>query len=255
MPKISALSALTLPTTDDLLAVVDDPSGTPTLKKVTIANLFKTMGLIFGVGTTALAPIAFDPTGVVLTTPVAGALEADATGFYNTLDTTNGRRQTAEHNIFRLAANLSTRGGSIADYFDANSAIPTVLNGVYEIEWDLYFLKTTAGTVTFTITNTQNYTNLVASWRGNVVTGIAATGAVSEAAVVTQTGAATALPVTGSLSNGANHHYVIRALAECGTAGNIRLRVTCSAGTITPLRGSMMTVRRLNGGNVGTFAA
>lgn len=157
--------------------------------------------------------------------------------------------------IYRITANLSTRGGSIADYFDASSAFPTVLNGVYLLEWDLYFLKTTAGTVTFTLTNTQTYTNLVAGWRGNVITGIAATGAVSEAAIVTATSAASALPVTGSLSNGANHHYIVRALAECGTAGNIRLRVTCSAGTITPLRGSAFYGRRLASGNVGTFVA
>ena len=33
------MTALTTPTTDDLLAIVDDPSGTPVTKKVTIANL------------------------------------------------------------------------------------------------------------------------------------------------------------------------------------------------------------------------
>lgn len=255
MGKITGYSALTLPTTDDLLVVVDDPSGTPTTKKVTIANLFKTLGLSFGVGTAALAPIAMDPTSALLTTPVAGAFEADSQDFYNTLDTTNGRRAINAQHYFRIAANLGTRGGTIADYFDANSAIPTVTNGIYEIEWDLYFLKTTAGTLTFTITNTQTYTNLVAAWRGCVISGISASGAMSEAAVVTQTTAANALPVTGTLANGSNHHYTVRALAECGTAGNIRLRVTAGAGTITPLRGSMVTARRISSSNVGTYVA
>ena len=37
--KITALTALTTPATEDLLAIVDDPSGTPITKKVTIANL------------------------------------------------------------------------------------------------------------------------------------------------------------------------------------------------------------------------
>lgn len=37
--KITALTALTTPTTDDLLAIVDDPSGTPITKKITLANL------------------------------------------------------------------------------------------------------------------------------------------------------------------------------------------------------------------------
>ena len=39
--KISDLAALTAPTTDDLLYVIDDPVGTPTSKKATIANIFK----------------------------------------------------------------------------------------------------------------------------------------------------------------------------------------------------------------------
>lgn len=37
--KITELTALTAPTTDDLLAAVDDPSGTPVTKKLTILNL------------------------------------------------------------------------------------------------------------------------------------------------------------------------------------------------------------------------
>lgn len=37
--KISALTALTTPSTDDLLVIVDDPSGTPVTKKITMANV------------------------------------------------------------------------------------------------------------------------------------------------------------------------------------------------------------------------
>lgn len=37
--KITQLTALTTPATEDLLAIVDDPSGTPITKKVTLANL------------------------------------------------------------------------------------------------------------------------------------------------------------------------------------------------------------------------
>lgn len=36
--KISELTALTAPANEDLLAVVDDPSGTPVTKKMTIGN-------------------------------------------------------------------------------------------------------------------------------------------------------------------------------------------------------------------------
>lgn len=39
--KISALTETTTPTTDDLIALVDDPAGTPITKKATLANLLK----------------------------------------------------------------------------------------------------------------------------------------------------------------------------------------------------------------------
>lgn len=38
--KISELTALSNASGDDLLAIVDDPSGTPETKKITVANLF-----------------------------------------------------------------------------------------------------------------------------------------------------------------------------------------------------------------------
>jgi hypothetical protein len=37
--KITALTALTTPATEDLLVIADDPSGTPITKKITLANL------------------------------------------------------------------------------------------------------------------------------------------------------------------------------------------------------------------------
>jgi hypothetical protein len=36
--KITELTELTSPADEDLLAIVDDPSGTPTTKKITKAN-------------------------------------------------------------------------------------------------------------------------------------------------------------------------------------------------------------------------
>lgn len=38
--KVSELTALTAPAGEDLLYIVDDPSGTPASRKVTVANLF-----------------------------------------------------------------------------------------------------------------------------------------------------------------------------------------------------------------------
>lgn len=38
--KVTELTALTSPAGEDLLLIIDDPSGTPTTKKVTVSNLF-----------------------------------------------------------------------------------------------------------------------------------------------------------------------------------------------------------------------
>lgn len=210
--------------------------------------------IISPAGTTSI-PAQTLTSGTLLSSQTAGAIESDGNAHYRTLDTTNGRTQDCNQNIFHLAGNGSAIGATIADYFGANSSLPTVTNGIYELDFYCHFLKSTAGTVTWTITNTQTYTNIVAWWRGTVITGMATTGAVSEAGIVTTTTAAAALPVTGTLSNATNHFYHIHAIAECGTAGNIRLRATESAGTITPLRGSYYTARRLGSSSVGTFVA
>lgn len=208
----------------------------------------------FVAGTTAIAPITLT-SGTNLTSAAAGAFEYDGTNFYETIDTTSGRGAATVQQIFRLAANGSAIGSAIADYFGANSAFPTVTNGIYELTFYCYFLKTTDGTVTWTITNTQTYTNIAAHYQQSIGTGIATVGDAVSAGIVTTTTAAAALPVTGTVTGGANHWAIIRATAECGTAGNIRLRATESAGTITPLRGSYYTARRLFAGNVGTFVA
>lgn len=226
-------------------------------KRVTAAQL-KTLvndAPLFGAGSASANSKPEMTSGTLLTTPEAGALEYDGTSFYKTIDVTSGRGLESVQQMFRLAANGGALGPTIADFFGANSAFPTVLNGVYEFIFHVYFLKTTAGQVTFTITNTQAYTNLVGDYLMTPVGGIAGNGATTKAGIVTNTTAAIALPITGSLTLSTNHCAIIRVLAECGTAGNIRLRVTSSAGTVTPLRGSFYTVRRLPAANVGTFVA
>ena len=157
--------------------------------------------------------------------------------------------------MFRLAANGSAIGPGIADFFGATSALETVEDGIYELYFSLKFIKTTAGTLTITLTHTANYANAVAQWEGSNTGGISATIGRTTAGIVATTAAAAVLPVTASLGAVANHEYVVRALVECTTAGNIRLRVTESAGTVTPLRGSYYTARLIDPANVGTFVA
>lgn len=254
MPKITELTELTAPVVGDLLVVIDDPLGTPITKKITIQNLLKTLGLVLPAGSTSLAPLGFT-SGTNLTTPVAGAVEYDGASFYNTVDTTSGRAHAVNMHLFRLAADGSAVGPAIADFFGANSAFPTVASALYLLEYHLYFLKTTSNTVTWTLTNTETYTSLSGFYTVSTASGIANNDSTKGAGIQNVTTAAAAFPATVSLTSTATHHVVLRALAEIGTAGNIRLRVTSASGTVTPLRGSYYTARRLPTSNVGTFVA
>lgn len=211
-------------------------------------------GTITPAGTTSVAPLTLT-TGTNLTTPIAGAFEFDGAAFYQTIDTTSGRGQA---DVFQLYRTTSDGGGistSIADYFPATSSLATVTNGVYLLYFDLFFLKTTNGTVTFTLTNTQTYTNLTAFAYGSNAGGIGTAATLQAVGIVTTTTAAAALPASVSLTGATEQRFIITATAECGTAGNIRLRATCSAGSLTQRRGSLYMARRLSAGNVGTFVA
>ena len=56
--KITQLTATTSASTDDLIVVVDDPAGTPSTKKITVANFLS-----------AVYPIGAIYTSVVSTSP------------------------------------------------------------------------------------------------------------------------------------------------------------------------------------------
>jgi hypothetical protein len=56
--KLTALSAITTPTDDDLLYVVNDPSGTPTSNKITWANIKATLLSWLQTITTLFVPIS-----------------------------------------------------------------------------------------------------------------------------------------------------------------------------------------------------
>lgn len=184
-----------------------------------------------------------------------GSIYDDGIQLYRSSDALAGVAMAGVQTIFKLTADGAAIGAGIADFFGASSSFPTETSGIYLLYYNLYFLKSTAGTIVWTITNTQQYTNIVAAWYQSVITGMEVTGATGTAAILGTTTAAAALPITGSCSDAKNHHTEILALAECDVAGNIRLRATESAGTITPRRGSYYTVTRIPAGNVGTFVA
>lgn len=211
--------------------------------------------LSLGSGTTASPPLSISA-GTNLTSAAAGAVEYDGTVFYKTPNTTSGRGYSPAINIFRLTANGTAIGPAIANFFGANSAINLVGGGVYEIEAYCYFTKTTAGTVTVTITSSLAPVNLNGVIQTGAVGGGTATGAAQQIALYNSTATAAAFGATGSLTTAVNHAMQIRLIVEANASNsNLRINFTSSAGTVTPLRGSYYKVTRLPAANTGSYAA
>jgi hypothetical protein len=243
-------------TSADLITAVTNETGTGSLVFGTAPTIG---GLVNSAGSATAASWPSQASGTLLTTAEVGAEEFDGAAFYKTIDTTSGRQFAPNYSLFRLTGNGSALGPAIADAFGANSSFPYVANGVYELNYYVWFLKTTSDTTTWTLTNTASYTNLVVHQHISAAAGLATEAAPHGMGLGTSAGyttAAAALPVSATISTTVRIFTHIRALVECANAaGDIRLRVTSANGTVTLLRGSYYTAMRLPTGNVGTFAA
>jgi hypothetical protein len=224
-------------------------SFTNPIQLTTITNL------TLSAGTTTLAPLDFTP-GSLLTTPVSGAVEFDGSTFFSTDDVTDGRGYIPSVHYFRLASDSASFGPAIANFFGTSSGMPLDAGIFYELEANLYFLKSTANTVTFTLTFTNAPTNNNANYVGTPIAGVGTSGTAQTAALVKSTATAGALPVTGVLATGVNHQFKINAMfqANATTGGNVDIRITSTSGTVTPLTGSYYKLTRLPAVNVGAFA-
>jgi predicted NAD-dependent protein-ADP-ribosyltransferase YbiA (DUF1768 family) len=213
------------------------------------------LNLKAGTATASTSPLKFT-SGTNLTSAEAGSVEYDGNVFYGTADVTSGRGLWPTTQYFRLTADGTAIGPTIANFFGATSGKSLDTSAFYEVEYNLYFTKTTAGTVTFTLTYANAPINCDANYVGTPVGGVGTVGASQTAALVKSTATASALPVTGSLTTAVNHQYTVKAIfqANATTGGTLNLQVTSSAGTVTPLTGSYYKVTRLPAANTGAFA-
>jgi hypothetical protein len=210
--------------------------------------------LTAGTAAAGTAPLKFN-SGTNLTAAEAGAVEYDGNVFYATSDVTSGRGLVPSAQYFRLTADGSALGPTIANFFGATSGMALDTSVFYEAEFYLYFTKTTAGTVTFTLTFANAPINLNAYYEGSPVGGVGTVGAPQTAALAKSAATSNALPVTGSLTTAVNHQYVVKTMfqANATTGGTVNLQVTSSAGTATPLTGSYYKITRLPATNTGAF--
>jgi hypothetical protein len=208
-----------------------------------------------GTATASSAPVKLS-SGVNLTTAEAGAIEYDGANMYGTNDTTSGRGSIPIEQIYKLTAN-GTAITTIANFFGTTSNIPVVANAFYEIEIVMFYLKTTSGTVTWTLTNSASPVSQNVYYEMSPVTGI-----------VTPPGTATMLTgqssnnttaaytvTTGTLTSAVTHYARFKVWLNNGSGTSVKIQATAGAGNLTPLVGSIWYCKRLPATNVGTYAA
>jgi hypothetical protein len=205
-----------------------------------------------GSATADTAPLKF-VAGINMTTPEAGALEYDGTFMYATPTTTEGRGAIDVRRTFRLAANGANIGPTIADFLGANSALSLAASSVYEFDAWFYFTKNTAGTVTWSLASSANVNAMYASYIANAIAGMG-TGGVLQSYASTRGLSTLSYAATASIANNTTHNYRFTGVVFTSAAANFRLRITQSAGTVTPLAGSYITFNRVSS-TTGSFVA
>lgn len=164
---------------------------------------------------------------------------------------TSGEGYITSERVFRLTAAGTAFGPTIGDFYGTLSTISLEAASAYEITFHTYFLKTTAGTLTWTLTASSAPTSVVANYIATPVTGTGGAGGVGT--ITSLATAATAFAATSSLTTATNHAYTFKAMVLTNAACTFKLRLTQSAGTVTPRTGSYYTVKKI-GTTLGTFS-
>lgn len=220
-------------------------------------------GLTLAAGTTTVPPIDFTA-GTLMTTPAAGTLEYDGVATYLVNETTAGRGYVPNTQTFRLTANGSAIGNTISNFYGTTSNIPLVSGGFYEIEILAMALRgSTAGTATWTLTNSAAPTLMVVDYEQSPLAGMAAPpGSVTALTNINFRGTTTTTTAaysftTGTLAASVNHYFRFKIYLRNGTGTSLKIQMTAGTGnnSMTPLNGSVWFCRRLPDSNTGAFAA
>lgn len=210
--------------------------------------------VLLAAGTSSAAPLNFT-SGTNLSAAAAGAHEYDGVAAYFTNETTSGRGLVPVEQRFRLTSTGGTIS-TIANYFGSTSNISLVSGAEYEIEIVCWFLKSTAGTVTWTFTNSAAPTSMTLDYELSPATGIVTTAAASDLFGQQYNITATApTVVSASLTSAVNHRHKFWIRLINGTGTSLKIQATASAGTITPGINSYWKARRVPAANVGSFSA
>ena len=210
--------------------------------------------LVIEAGTTGTAPLQFTA-GANLTTPLAGAQEFNGTNFFQTIDTTSGRGVSAVSQFI-----LGISNGNITTSYPAivatggGTRLSLVGKGLYEYEAEVYVLKNSSGTLTWSFVFSATPGYIHAHYVGQPSAGIQTVGSATTAGIVNATGTTILLPATGTLSSGSYNHYKIKAIMSISSATTVALNVSSSAGSVDIIAGSSAKITRLPTASVGTFS-
>jgi hypothetical protein len=204
-------------------------------------------------GTASVPPIKLNA-GTNLTTAAAGAMEYDATNnlLAFTSNTTLGRGIVPNFNSFFLRANGSAIS-TIDNFFGATSNIP-VTAGYYEIEVEMFFLKTTASTIVWTFAASGGFGSAY-DYIASPASGIPGSPNSSYLKLSqSYTSGASFTLTTASLTTAVNHYAKFKIFAAFPGTTALTIKVTSTSGSITPLQMSNWKATKLPSTNIGTYA-
>lgn len=237
---------------------VNDVSGIPSIEvldtgAVKLAQYNGNVGI--GIAT-ATAKLHVAGSAIIANTSLTGTTTMADTSYIT--NATSGNSEIMSEWVYRRTTNGAAIGAAIADVFTTPSSLALEASSVYQIEGQLYFTKTTAGTAVWTNLFSSAPTLFTMESVQTPITGMtAATGATYTPLLLyfyAQGATTAASAATGSLTTGVNHSFKFRGTVITNAACNWRLRLTQSAGTATPLAGSYYIISKVST-STGTFAA
>jgi hypothetical protein len=173
------------------------------------------------------------------------SLSSAVNGFRTTVVAVTGSLPTS----FVLSTGSTERGTTIEPFFIPPNAIFALESSkAYRFLYNLIYTKTSgAGTVTFTLSCNSSMNNIA----GRIIHGPTTSsdtrfGTISGALIIDTNQFTESFPATPSLVDAQKQFADINVIIQTGTATNATLAVTCGAGGVTPLVGSVCTVTKLN---------